>query len=242
MNYQEITIIGSLFIFGLFGGFSHCAGMCGPFVLAQVGNRLGKIDIKDATTFKKMSGISLLPYHLGRITSYCFIAVISSFLTNNLKNILAFKQLAGILLIMGALMIFNSAIAKIKLPFRIPARLEIKTPFFIKNLTKSLFLNPVGFKNYLLGIILGFIPCGLVYGAIIIALSLDNSALVLMAMFAFGVGTIPALLITALGGHYFFSGLFNGNPKYLKYFTKIILFINIITLLVMAFSLIFNRI
>ncbi len=245
MNYDEITIILSLFTFGLLGGFSHCTGMCGPFVLTQVGNRLGQISINDATTFKKLSGIALLPYHFGRITTYCFIAILSALLTHNLKNITAFKQVAGILLIIGALIFFNSTIAKIKLPFKIPKRISFKsankTPLIslkIRNLINSLFLNPTGLKNYFLGILLGFIPCGLVYGAIVTSMALDSLWLVTLAMLAFGIGTIPALFITACGGYYFFSGI----QKYLKTLTKIILLINIITLLIMAFGLIFNKI
>ncbi|MFT6077382.1 MAG: sulfite exporter TauE/SafE [Rickettsiales bacterium] len=228
MSYLELTVIFSLFTFGFLGGFSHCTGMCGPFVLTQVGNRLGSIKINQATNFKKLSGIALLPYHFGRISTYCFIAFLSSILTSNIKNFSGFKQLAGLLLLIGALIIFNSTIAKIKIPFKIPRFWSASKGLpFAKNLI-----------NYFLGLILGFIPCGLVYGAIVIALSLNSSVLALLAMFAFGIGTIPALFFTACGGYWFFSGI----SKHLKSFTKIILFINIITLLVMAFSLIFNQI
>ena len=243
MNPQEITIIISLFTLGLFGGLSHCAGMCGPFVLTQVGNRLNKIALNQATTFKKLSGLALLPYHAGRITTYCLIALASSFLASNLKNIIFFKGFAGFILVIAALIIFNSTIAKIKLPFKIEVNLISKIADFkiFRSLTKNLqklFLNPVGFKNYLLGITLGFIPCGLVYGAIAATLSLNNHLVVLLAMLAFGIGTIPSLFLTACGGYWFLGGIKN----YLKIFTKIILFINVITLLAMAFGLIFNRI
>jgi sulfite exporter TauE/SafE len=267
MNYQEITIIISLFLLGLFGGFSHCAGMCGPFVLTQVGNRLNKIDINHATHFKKLSGLALLPYHFGRITTYCFIGFVSSLLSINLRNIVAFKGLAGFILIIAAVIIFNSTIAKIKLPFRIrhnsgsrhpseswDLRKVGRDPSFrwddgfeltkkIKNLINFLFLNPSGFKNYFLGILLGFIPCGLLYGAIATVVSLDNKTTAILAMFAFGIGTIPSLLLTACGSYWFFNGLKNYSfKKNLKLFTKIILLINVITLLVMAFGLIFNQI
>jgi uncharacterized protein len=279
MNSQEITIIISLFSLGLFGGFSHCASMCGPFVLTQVGNRLNKIDINQATSFRKLSGLALLPYHFGRITTYCFIGFVSSLLSINLRNIIAFKGLAGFILIIAALIIFNSTIAKIKLPFKIrlnstnknpqtesnqsefrhpyksrdPHNLKTKMdPDFrrddvfemlgivkkIKDLINFLFLNPTGFKNYFLGILLGFIPCGLLYGAIATVVSLNNKTAAILAMLAFGVGTIPALFLTACGGYWFFGGI----KKHLKLFTKIILFINVITLLVMAFGLIFNQI
>jgi sulfite exporter TauE/SafE len=254
MNDQEIITIFSLFILGLLGGFSHCSAMCGPLVLTQVGNRLNKISLEKITVFKKLSGIALLPYHFGRITTYCLITLFSSILSKNLKNIIAFKQIAGFLLIIGAVIIFNSTIVKIKLPFKVlnisKSKILLgeisfyKSKFFlffsrnIKNLISSLFLNPTGSKNYSLGLILGFIPCGLVYGAIVTSLSLSQNWLVLLAMLAFGIGTIPSLFITACGGYYFFSAIQN----HLKKLTKIILLINITTLLVMAFGLIFNHI
>ncbi|MCE3254696.1 MAG: hypothetical protein K0R25_190 [Rickettsiaceae bacterium] len=242
MDYQG-TIIASLFTLGLFGGFSHCTSMCGPFVLTQVGNRLSKIEIKDATPLRKLSGLALLPYHFGRITTYCLIALFSSFLSLNLKNSIFFKEFAGLVLIVAALIIFNSAIAKINLPFTIPPvfrAVKIPQPVKknLKNLINFLFSNPTGFKNYFLGIILGFIPCGLVYGAISATLALDNYLMVFLAMLAFGIGTIPSLFLTACGGYWFFDGIKN----HLKLLTKIIMSVNVITLLVMAFGLIFNKI
>lgn len=247
MNYQEITIVASLFTLGLFGGFLHCASMCGPFVLTQVGNRLNKIDINQATSFKKLSGIALLPYHCGRITTYCFIGFVSSYLSLNLRNLIAFKGLAGFFLFIAALIIFNSTIAKIKLPFKIQLYTTNKLNFIfpnflktkLKNLINFLFLNPTGFKNYFLGILLGFIPCGLLYGAIATVVSLNNKTTAMLAMLAFGIGTIPALFLTGCCGYWFFDAI---NKKHLKLFTKIILLINVITLLVMAFGLIFNQI
>lgn len=243
MDFHSLTIIGSLFIFGLLGGFSHCTGMCGPFVLTQVSNRLGNISINEATYLKKLKGIALLPYHFGRITTYSLIALGSFFLAQNLKNELFFKQISGLFLIVGALIFFNSTIAKIKFSSKI--KIKIGNRFFLsaKNIINSLFLNPTGFKNYLLGIILGFIPCGLVYGAIATSISLGSATNVLLAMIAFGIGTIPALFITACGGFWFF----NKSPKYISHkylgiFIKIILLINVITLLIMAISLIFNKI
>jgi hypothetical protein len=255
MSYPDITIIISLFLIGFFGGFSHCTSMCGPFVLTQVNNRLNKIDIKQITSFKKLSGLALLPYHFGRITTYCFIGFISSLLSINLRNIIAFKGLAGVILIIAALIIFNSTIAKIKLPFRMPL-LGVKMPFYlkvnflffnfvkekIKKLIGFLFFNPTGFKNYFLGILLGFIPCGLLYGAIATVVSLDNKISTILAMFAFGIGTIPSLFFTACGGYWFFNGLKSNSKNYLRLFSKIIIFINVITLLIMAFGLIFNQI
>jgi uncharacterized protein len=253
MTNYEITIIISLFSLGLFGGFSHCIGMCGPFVLTQVNNRLTNIDINRATGFKKLQGIALIPYHLGRATTYSFIGGISSFLTYNLKEISEFKYLSAVMLIFAAMIFAGIAsaeirvkITKIALPFKINLVQNLYSSWLknniifrqIKNLLGKLFLNPYNFKGYFLGILLGFIPCGLLYGAVISASALDNYLIAALGMFCFSMGTIPSLFITSCGGFWFFNLL----QKRLKLFTKIILLLNSLTLFIMALGLIFNRI
>jgi len=242
MNNYEITIIISLFSLGLFGGFTHCTFMCGPFVLTQVNNRLSDININQASIIKKLQGIALVPYHLGRITTYCFIGAVSSFLTYNLKEISGFKYLSALMLIFAALIFAGIAEAKIKTKIALPFKINLIQNHFvfqhINNLVSKLFQNPYNFKGYFLGILLGFIPCGLLYGAIISVAALDNYLIAAFAMFCFGIGTIPSLFATAYGGYWFF----NFFQKRLKLFTKIILLINSFTLFLMALGLIFNKI
>ena len=74
-----------------------------------------------------------------------------------------------------------------------------------KNILNTLFSRPEGFKGYLLGILLGFIPCGLLYGAIIIAANINNFMLAGFAMFVFGIATIPSLLVTSYSGFLFLN-------------------------------------
>lgn len=64
-------LVVSLFLAGLLGGVSHCPGMCAPFVLAQTDNRPGLV---------RVNRFLLLPYHVGRMTSYIIIAVVVSFI------------------------------------------------------------------------------------------------------------------------------------------------------------------
>ena len=58
---SNAPLVLALFMAGLVGSAGHCAGMCGPFVLAQVGAR---------TQLNRLAGSALLPYHLGRGTTY----------------------------------------------------------------------------------------------------------------------------------------------------------------------------
>ncbi|MBM3566708.1 MAG: sulfite exporter TauE/SafE family protein, partial [Alphaproteobacteria bacterium] len=62
--------MGSLFLAGLTGGFGHCAGMCGPFVVAQGLARLEKVPAVGMTELTRLKGAMLLPYHAGRAITY----------------------------------------------------------------------------------------------------------------------------------------------------------------------------
>ncbi len=104
-NYQIIIL--SLFNLGFFGGFSHCTLMCGPFVLAQVGNKLQNTSLDGFASFTRLKNLALLPYHFGRITTYSIIGFFSSFIVQNITANKQFKLLSAILLIFAALFFFS---------------------------------------------------------------------------------------------------------------------------------------
>ena len=62
--------LAGLFLTGLIGSLTHCAGMCGPFVLSQVAARLETVPAARMREWHRLSGGALLPYHLGRATTY----------------------------------------------------------------------------------------------------------------------------------------------------------------------------
>ncbi len=64
-----------------------------------------------------------------------------------------------------------------------------------------LFASPMGWRGWLLGIALGFIPCGLLYAAIAAAASQGEPLTAAFAMLAFWAGTVPSLFGVGLVGH-----------------------------------------
>jgi sulfite exporter TauE/SafE len=52
-----------------------------------------------------------------------------------------------------------------------------------------------------LGLLLGFLPCGLLYTALVAAAASGGPLAGGAAMLAFGLGTVPALVATGLAGH-----------------------------------------
>jgi uncharacterized protein len=54
--------------------------------------------------------------------------------------------------------------------------------------------------RYALGVVLGFLPCGLLYGALAAAAGTASVREGALAMAAFAVGTVPALIAVGWGG------------------------------------------
>ncbi|MBL6664966.1 MAG: sulfite exporter TauE/SafE family protein [Rickettsiales bacterium] len=236
---MDILLIFSLFSLGFFGGFSHCIGMCGPFVITQVGSKLSKIDINKYNNFSRLKNLALLPYHLGRITTYSLLGGLSSLFTTTIQNQSSFKIISFIFLLLAILFfikIFFSGfgnyqsinLGKLGLFFKSNSVKNVL--FFLEKKISFLFNNPTNVKGYFLGIILGFIPCGLLYGALLISANMGSFIAGMVGMTVFGIATFPALFVTALGFDFFKKSTF------FKVITKIFVLINIATLSLMAVS------
>ncbi|MCB1720862.1 MAG: sulfite exporter TauE/SafE family protein [Rhodospirillales bacterium] len=199
----------SLFLAGLFGGFTHCAGMCAPFVLAQT---------TQDTRLQKLSSKLLLPYHLGRMTTYVILAVIVNALINMafLFSDLKILVTAPLLMLAGTIFIIT-AFPNVSALFPWAARLQVVPTFkIISRLSKNFMTDPNIMKRYGLGILLGFMPCGLVLSALLAAATADTALYAAFAMSAFTLGTIPALLMVTLGG----QALKKAYPKATQRFSR----------------------
>ena len=250
---ENITLLISLASLGLFGGFSHCAGMCGPFVVSQVGSRLEKTSLDGFSNFERLKNLALLPYHFGRITTYCFLGFLCSFLLQNIQDIESFNFIPALFLLLGSIGFFILFLKKSNFEIKSLKKLSIflahkfsyiyifskLLPFGKKKksqnkLLSALFKSPKGFKGYLLGVILGFIPCSLLYSAFIIVSIISQPILAVFGMFLFGIATFPSLFLTACGGYVFFRI----DSKYFTLISRVVFLINSLTLFLMAFKLI----
>ena len=236
----DLPLILSLISLGFFGGFTHCVGMCGPFVLTQVSNRLQKTSLESFSEFQRVKNLALLPYHLGRISTYALIGFFCSLLTKNIQEFVGFKIFSAAFLLLAAVIFLNLFFdGKLQLLGKIPRKiglrfkskfLESAASFFSKKIS-SLFQNPQGLKGYFLGVILGFIPCGLLYAAFLIAGAIAHPILAAIGMIFFGLSTFPSLFLTACGG-----SVFSKVPEF-KFIAKAVILLNVVTLILMAVKL-----
>ena len=197
----------SLFMAGLVGGWSHCAGMCGPFVLAQVATRLEGIPASRMTELHRLTGAAVLPYHFGRATTYAGIGAMGALLAGGVAALPGLRWFSVALLGFAALFFLSYAVSGLlrQLP-RLQApgfavRAQHRWAERVSAFARPLFGSPTGWRGYGLGLALGFIPCGLLYGAVAVASASGNPLSGALGMAAFAAGTVPSLLTVGLAGH-----------------------------------------
>lgn len=166
-------------------GSGHCLGMCGG-IAAAIG--------------QQSSVMRVLSFNVSRLLSYALIALILGgsieLLSTEFKHIIPLLRiLAGLLLIaMGLYMLdwWRGLLALETLGGRLWRH--------IQPLTSQLMGKRSVFSTFLMGLLWGFLPCGLVYSALAWAVShsADSSAAILMI--GFGIGTLPSILGTSLAG------------------------------------------
>ncbi len=201
---SHAALIGGLGLAGLIGGALHCAPMCGPFVLAQGSRR----NVASLARSRAIADALLIPYHLGRTTTYAALGALSGGLGGTIVAVSEMRWIAAAFLMIAALCLVTQAMKSLGAPVPMPPRFRVG----LARLTLPLIRRAgrVGatfgeraplWRGYALGLVLGLLPCGLLYGALFAAAasgSLIGGALV---MAAFAAGTAPALSLLALTGH-----------------------------------------
>ncbi|MBP1841566.1 sulfite exporter TauE/SafE family protein [Formosa algae] len=173
----------SAFIFGLLGSF-HCVGMCGPIAFM--------LPVDRSNTFKKVSQI--FTYHFGRLLAYSIIGLVFGFLGKGLYVFGLQQKLSiiiGVLLIVIVLLPYNtfSKYNFSKPIFKVISKVKKGMGVALQKKTADTFLT-IGFLN-------GFLPCGLVYMAVLSSIATAHPLQGALYMFLFGLGTIP-LMTTAI--------------------------------------------
>jgi sulfite exporter TauE/SafE len=170
---------------GLVSG-AHCAGMCGGIVVAFSARQQQPL----------LPGRSILrrqaAFNAGRITSYAAagaFAGAAAHLMSALPLQAALYAAANLLLVLVGLQLAG---------WSAPARWieALGAPLWRRLQPLALRLTPGGSfaQAYGAGAVWGWLPCGLVYGALAAAAASGDPARGALGMAAFGLGTLPWLL------------------------------------------------
>lgn len=183
-----------LFLAGLGGSVLHCAPMCGPFVLGQVGARMARTPAARLCEMRRIGEGMLIPYHLGRLSTYALLGALAGGIGAGLGQLPWFGLLSGILLVLAAALFMAHAAQRLfPAVSRALPGLDPAPPGLVRGLSRLAGRNARG-NGFVLGLLLGFLPCGLLYAALAAATAGQSAVGGAMAMAAFGLGTVPALL------------------------------------------------
>lgn len=162
----------------------HCIGMCGPIVMAIPVNRQSNYTIFRDSLF----------YNIGRISTYAILGSIVGSIGLSVSSLGALQWIsivAGILLILFAWRKYLSKwIPIVHLDFGIHS-------FFSSSMGKILKSGSM-LKLPLLGALNGLLPCGMVFLALGNAILGGDILSGALAMLAFGIGTLPGMLVVAI--------------------------------------------
>lgn len=196
------------FLLGLAGSF-HCVGMCGPIAFI--------LPIDKSSPFKM--AFQTILYHLGRLLSYSFIGLLFGLLGKGLYLAGIQQQLS---IIIGVLMI-----AIFFIPFNKLLSFNLASPIskLVGTIKKKLgfYLNKKSNTSlFFIGVLNGFLPCGLVYMAVIGSIAMASAYSGAFYMFLFGLGTIPLMTVAVYLGNFINIAVRNKIQKMIPVFVVII--------------------
>src|SRR4051812_22817985 len=195
-----------LFVTGLVGGLAHCGPMCGPFVLTQA----AAVPV-DLPVLRRLAGGLLLPYHCGRLVTYGVLGAVAARLGAAIVATAPVRLALAALLLIAAAAFAIQAAFRFGIGFAVPPRPggvgSIASAAIVRSwagglarLSQSLLDNPSPARRFVLGTVLGLLPCGFLYGALAAAAAIRHPAGGALAMAAFGLGTVPSLFAVGIGG------------------------------------------
>lgn len=164
-----LPLLTASFLAGLVGS-PHCVGMCGGFAAACAGTARGA------------------GWHAGRLGSYAALGAIAGAFGSALPG----PGLVAAVVSAALLVWFAAALAGLV------SEPTVRVPGLAALVRRAGEGSGRG-STVALGVASGLLPCGLVYAALAFAVAAGHPVAGAASMVAFGLGTVPALALLALG-------------------------------------------
>lgn len=179
-------MLWSALLIGLAGSL-HCVGMCGPIALL--------LPLDRANSLKATFQVAL--YHTGRIVTYGFMGLLFGVFGRGL-HLSGLQQSLSIWL---GILFLTYFIFRYLIRIKVPANHQYNR--FLMKLQAAMapfFRSKKPGATFVMGLLNGWLPCGMVYMALFGALATGVPLQGMLYMMLFGVGTIPLLsVLTWLG-------------------------------------------
>jgi sulfite exporter TauE/SafE len=190
MTIDLVPLLSAAVLAGLLGS-AHCLGMCAGIS--------GLFAVNAATATLRASWPMALVYNGGRVVSYAVLGtIVAAFGSVVVKA--SPGLVGGIRLLSGAII----ALVGLKVAFDLRLLNAIERmggTVWAKIAPAATKLVPVDNmpKALGLGLVWGWLPCGLVYSVLMLAATSAQPVSGAAIMTAFGIGTMPAMVLSGLG-------------------------------------------
>lgn len=196
MNHL-MPMSGSLSLWAAFlagvAGSVHCLAMCGGVSGALV------LRVRRSGAAAGRTVTHALTYQLGRLASYGLAGALGGSLIGAVPALFEFQPLGLVLRSLAGLVLIGAAIG-VLFTWRPLARIEQlggRLWRHITPLTRSIPADRIA-GSFLLGMLWGWLPCGMVYSMVLVAALSGTAAKGAATMLCFGLGTLPAVLSAGL--------------------------------------------
>lgn len=186
---ELLPILAAAFGAGLLGS-AHCLGMCAG---------ISGLYAAGASVAALRTQLPLaIAYNAGRILSYAFLGVVVALIG---------KTAVGAIPGLAAPIRFASGVLIVVVGLQVAFNLRLLTPvekvgalLWNRLAPRATGLIPATSvsKAVGLGLLWGWLPCGLVYSILLIAATTAEATSGGLVMIAFGLGTLPAMILTGL--------------------------------------------
>lgn len=180
MLSADYPLVVSVLLAGLVGSVTHCSVMCSPLVASQM------LLLSEGRGRGSLIGW----YHAGRVLTYIVLGVIAVFASQWMFSG-AIESYAHFLLLLAGVIFVVSAVLPQKTHSCCSEKMQ-GVQRWLNNLSWQRF-------GYLLrGMLMGLMPCGMVYAVLLVIATLSSAYQAAAIMFVFGITTLPMLHISGL--------------------------------------------
>lgn len=184
---EAIPLLAALYA-GL-AGSTHCVAMCGGIaMMAGAGSAHPKVQVP--------------LFNLGRILSYALAGAVGAWLFGRAAGVLPLEQARVVISVASALVLIALGL-QFALGWRGLAgmeRLGARVWARLAPLARRLLPLRGALPTLLLGMLWGWLPCGLVYVMLPLAWSTGSAGSGALVMLVFGLATAPAMVAVGVGG------------------------------------------
>jgi sulfite exporter TauE/SafE len=177
------------FVLGMAGSL-HCVQMCGPLLLS--------LNLPVVLNKRTSVAASHFLYHAGRIATYSALGALAGWLGHGVTQVARWESAAslaaGVLMLVAGLLMLGA--------LRRPSFIQITPARVITSRAAGLLTSPTLASRIRLGALMGFIPCGLIYVALLKAMAPAEPLAGAVSMAGFGLGTgIPLFALGACSSY-----------------------------------------